>query len=111
PYVQCESACERFRRSRLVIDNEITADCGDAWRRCDTEPAACVIDLMDRLVAEVAVPGVPDPMPVVMKAIARERLHRRRTGPQVVIDAGGNGLGRRTANRVAALEAQRPREI
>src|SRR5206468_2471263 len=63
------------------------------------------------LVAEVPVSGIPDPVPVVMKAIARERFQRCRTGPEVIVDARGNGFGTRPANRVAPLEAQPPRQI
>src|SRR6202043_877559 len=50
------------------------------------------VDFVNSLVADFTVAGVPDPMPVIVKAIARERLQRRGAGPKIVIDAGGNGV-------------------
>src|SRR5712691_833660 len=109
--IEFEDAVERVRRFLVVIEHEVAADRGDAVRERDTEPPASGIHLVDRLVAEVPVSRVPDPVPVVMKAIACERLQRCGTGPDVVVDARGNGFGRRPANRVAPLEAEPPRQI
>src|SRR5206468_1417535 len=44
------------------------------------------------LVAEVTVAVIPNPMPVVMEALAANRVHRRRAAPQVVIHARRSGL-------------------
>src|SRR6266403_2406068 len=62
---------------------------------------------MDGLIADLTVAGVPDPMPIVMKAIARKRLERRGAGPEVVINAGGNGFFRGTPDGRAPLVANR----
>src|SRR5262249_40722458 len=69
------------------------------------------VDLVNPLVAEIAVAGVPAPVPVVMKAIAGEGPGRRRPGPEVVIDAARHGFDRRTSDGVSPLEAQAARDI
>ena len=69
------------------------------------------IDFMDGLVADFAVAGVPDPMPVVVEAIAREGFHGSGTGPEFVIDAGGNGFLRSVADRRAPLVAERASHV
>src|SRR5580704_9429890 len=61
---------------------------------------------MDGLVANFAVAGVPDPMPIVMEAIARERFERGGAGPEFVIDACWNGFLRSVADRWAPLVAE-----
>src|ERR1700731_2604749 len=66
---------------------------------------------MDALVAEVTVACIPDPMPVVMKTVARERFQRRWPGPKVIVDSGRNWLGHCVADRVAPFEAQPACEI
>jgi len=58
------------------------------------------------LVADVAVAGVPEPVPVVREAVHRERPHRRRSEKRIPIDAGRNRCHRRPANRFPALVAQ-----
>jgi len=75
------------------------------------KPHRAIIDFVDGLVADFTVPGVPNPMPVVMKAITRKRLQRCRPGPQVIIHAGGNGLRRGVPDRGAPLVANRPRHV
>ena len=49
------------------------------------------MNLMGALIADVAVAVVPLPVPVVVEAIPRERLRRRRAGPEIVRDPGGTG--------------------
>src|SRR5882672_104711 len=63
--IEFEDAVERIRRFLVVIEHEVAAGRGDAVRARDTEPPPCVIHLMDPLVAEVPVSGIPDPVPVV----------------------------------------------
>jgi hypothetical protein len=41
---------------------------------------------MDALIADVAIAGVPEPMPVVMHQVAVERLFRRGAKPEIEID-------------------------
>ncbi len=66
---------------------------------------------MDGLVADFTVPGVPDPMPVVVKAITRKRLQRCGTGPQVIINPGRNGFLRGVADRWTPLVAKRASHV
>src|SRR5712692_3397734 len=95
----------------VAIEQAVAADRGDTIREPDAEPPPRDIDLMEPLVAKVPVPCLPDPVPVVMKAVAGERLQRRRPGPEVIVDSTGHGFGRRSSNRVPSLEAQPPRQI
>src|SRR5262249_33897076 len=71
--VEFEDAVERVWCFLIVIEHEVAADRGHPVRERDTKAPARHIDLVDCLVAEVAIAGVPEPMPVVMKAIAGER--------------------------------------
>src|SRR5262249_29907894 len=66
---------------------------------------------MNALIADVAVAGVPNPVPVVVEAIARERLHRCGARPQVVIDTGWDRFFRSAPDRVAPLVAQPASQI
>ena len=61
---------------------------------------------MNPLVADVSVARGPDPMPVVVQALAHQRFLGRRAAPQVIIDPWRNGLRPRyLADAVAALVA------
>src|SRR6267143_7051365 len=53
--IEFEDAVECVRRFLVVIEHEVAADRGDAVRERDTESPACVVHLMDPLVAEVPV--------------------------------------------------------
>src|SRR2546427_1412481 len=66
---------------------------------------------MDALVADVAVAGLPDPVPVVMKAVLGERLQGRRPGPKVIVDAGRHCLDGLVADGVSPLIAKPARQI
>src|SRR5207253_9965503 len=72
----------------------------------DSESPAGHVHFVDALVAYVAVAGIPDPVPVVVKAVSGERLHGRGTRPQVVVDARRDRLLRRVSDRVAPFVAQ-----
>ena len=65
----------------IVVEHEVPAHCGNLDREANTESPARDVDLMNGLVADFAIAGVPDPMPVVMKAVAREWLQWRGTSP------------------------------
>src|ERR1019366_5067085 len=66
---------------------------------------------MDALIAEVAVAGVPNPMPVIVETVFRKGLQRCRTSPEIIIDAGRYGFLRHCSNRIAPLVAEAAREI
>jgi len=100
-----------FGGSWVVVEHEMAADRGDSRREPDAEAPPREIDLVHALVAEVSIAGIPDPVPVVVKAVVRERLEWRRPGPQVVIDPARNRFHRRSPDRVASLEAQPARQV
>src|SRR5262249_38870038 len=56
------------------------------------QPPAGLVHLVDALVAQVAVAGVPDPVPVVVQPLAHQRLLGGGTAPQVIVHGGGRLL-------------------
>src|SRR3954471_2242015 len=109
--IEFEGAGERIRRLLIVIEHEVAADGRHTIRKPDAESPARDIDLVDPLIAEVSVSGVPDPVPVVVKAIAGERPGRRRARPEVVVDSMRHRFRRRSSDRFTTLEAQASRQI
>src|SRR5262249_35577626 len=83
----------------------------DHCRKANSQAPACDVDFMDRLIAGFAVSRIPNPMPVVVKAIVSEWLQRRRASPQVIVNAGGHCLLRGMTNSAAPLVTQRARHI
>ena len=75
------------RRVAVVDVGEAAADADRPrrQRRLAQRPASDV-HLVDALVAEVAVAGVEDPMPVVVQALPHQGLPWRRAAPEVVVD-------------------------
>ncbi len=67
-------AIECVRGLLVVIKHEVAAHGRDAIGELETQSPTRYIHLMDTLVAQVTVPCVPDPMPVLMKPVAGERL-------------------------------------
>ena len=61
---------------------------------------------MDALVADIAVAGVPEPVPVVLESQFVERTLRRRPQEQVPVHARRHGAVLLVSDRTAALEAQ-----
>src|SRR5262249_9194985 len=72
--VEFERAVEHVGRLLVVVEHEVAADGGDPGREGDAEAPARSVHLVDALVAKVAVAGVPEPVPVVVKAVPCERL-------------------------------------
>src|SRR5580692_1103185 len=77
----------------------------------DSQAPTSDIDFVDGLIARFTVAGIPDPMPVVVKTIAREGFHGSGAGPEVVMDAGGNRFLGGVADRRAPLIAERASHI
>src|SRR5690606_29023413 len=50
------------------------------------------IHLVDALVAEVAIAGIPHPVPIVVELLAGERLLRGGSAPEIVIESFGDRL-------------------
>src|SRR5437588_1115756 len=66
---------------------------------------------MDSLIADFPVSRVPNPMPVVVKAIPRKRLQRRRARPQIVVHPSWNGFLGSVADRRPPLVTNRARQV
>src|SRR6516165_9414478 len=109
--VEFKGAIERVWCLLVIVKHEVTADGRDPIGELDTESPAGDIHLVNALVAEIAVTRIPDPVPVVMKAIAGERLQGRGSGPEVIVNPGWNRFLRRVSNRVPPFEAESPTEI
>src|SRR5437773_7319023 len=78
----------RIRRGAVVDIAEAATETEDARRKLvlAQEPAGNV-HLVNALISQIAVSGVPNPMPIVMEAFAHERFHRGRAAPEIVVDA------------------------
>src|SRR5262249_54182468 len=64
------------------------------------------IHLVYALIAQVAVAVVPEPMPVIVKAVAREGMLGRRTLPKVVVHAIRHRFDGLAADCTGAFETQ-----
>ena len=81
-------------RGAVVVVAEPAADAEDtAGESGFAEEPAGEVHLVDALVADVAVAGGPDPVPIVVEVFAAERVFWGRTTPDIVIDGGRDGLG------------------
>ena len=101
----------RVRRLLIVVEQIVPAHRADLGRVLHAECRARRMDLMGALVADVAVAVVPLPVPVVVEAILRERLDRRRAGPEIVRDARRHRFFFRATDRVAPLEDEPARHV
>ncbi len=92
-------------RLLVIVEHEMPADGADFGGILHAQAPARHIDLVNALVAQVAVAVVPEPVPVVVKTILREGVLRRRAQPQVVVHARRHRLFRLAADGVAPLVA------
>src|SRR5579862_8210263 len=69
------------------------------------------VHLVDSLIAQVPIAGIPIPVPVIMKTIARERCQGSGTCPKVIINACWNRFLRSVSYRVAPLKAHAAGQI
>src|SRR5881628_1951961 len=80
--------------------------------RTGRELVSCADEILQhRLIADFAIARIPNPMPVVVKTILSEWLQRRRSSPQVVVNAGGRCLLGGMTNSAPPLVTQRARQI
>ena len=105
--VEIEDGVQQVGSLLVVVEHEVSAHGGDRDGESDPQTPACDIDFVNGLVADFTVAGVPDPMPIVVKAIAREGFHGSGAGPEFVIDASRNGFLRSVADRRAPLVTER----
>src|ERR1035438_4759126 len=109
--VEFKDTVQRVRCLLIVIEHEMSAHGSDAARKLDAQSPAGNIDLVDALITQIPVARIPIPVPLVMKAIARERLQGSRSRPKIVVDAGGDGFFGRVSDRVAPFEAQSASQV
>src|ERR1039458_9185002 len=75
------------------------------------KPPPGQIDLMNSLITQVTIAGIPNPMPVIMKAVTSKRFQGSGPRPQIIMDTGGNRLGLGNADGVAPLKAEAARQV
>src|SRR5437016_5521087 len=72
--VELKGAIERVRSLLIIIKRKVATDGRDPMGELNTQPPARHVHLMNTLVAQVSVAGIPNPVPVVMKPITGEGL-------------------------------------
>src|SRR5262249_1442405 len=72
--IKLEGTGKRVRCLLVVVEHEVTTNGRDPSGKLNIQSPSRHVHLMDTLVAQVTVAGIPDPMPVVMKPVAGERL-------------------------------------
>src|SRR5579862_546832 len=65
-------------RFLVVVEHDVATHRRDSGGEPDSQAPACDVHFMDTLVADVAVAGVPEPVPVVMETVHGETAVRRR---------------------------------
>src|SRR5258708_9911876 len=105
---ETEGGIQSIGRLLVVLEHKVSTHGGHRHRETYAQTPARDIDFVDSLVADFTVAGVPNPMPIVVKAISGKRLHRRGAGPQVVVNAGGKGPHVCAAGQWPPLLANRP---
>src|SRR5207253_4213155 len=89
---------------------EPAAQADDAPRQCSARNApAGFVDLVDALIADVAVAEIPEPVPAVVNQVVVVGLFLGRPQPDVEVQFGRRSLGRRITYRrprVAAIAAE-----
>ena len=109
--LKTECRVKRIGCLLVIIKHKMPTHGGDRNGESDAQAPASNVDFVDGLVADFAVTGVPDPMPVVVKTIAGERLHRSWAGPEVVVNAGRNRLFRGASYGRAPLVTKRAGQV
>jgi hypothetical protein len=104
--IKFKGAIEGVRCLLVVIKHEVAAYGRNPLGELNTESPAGDIHLVNALVAEIAVARIPDPVPVVVKAVVSERLQGRRSGPEVIVNPGWNRFLRCVSDRVTPFEAE-----
>ena len=95
----------------VIVEQEVPADRRYLDGQGHAQAPPCQVDFMDSLVSQIAVAGIPDPVPVVMEAILGERLHRSGTGPKVVVNARGHRFRVRMADRCSPFVTESARHV
>src|ERR1035437_4092088 len=103
-----EGAIQHVRSLLVVVEHYVSADCrdlvGEAEARTQSPPSD--VELMNSLIAQVAIPVIPEPVPVIVEMILGKGLQWRRTGPRIVMNSRRNRRNGSMTDRVSPLEAQ-----
>src|SRR5262249_27298758 len=110
-FVEFEGAVQGVGRFLIVIEHEVPTDSAHLHGILYAQTPAGNIDLVDTLIAEIAVAGIPEPVPVVMETILAELALGSGAGPEVVVDSFRHCRNRRAADGIAPLVAKTAREI
>src|SRR5215469_3046989 len=70
--IELETAIQNVRCLLVVVEHYVSAHCGHFGRELDAQAPTRGVHLVDALVPDVAVTGVPEPVPIVVEAIAGE---------------------------------------
>src|ERR1039458_6314187 len=104
--VEFESGGQGVGRLLIVIENEMAAEAADRGGIFHSQAPAGHIELVNSLVAQVAVAVIPKPVPVVVQPVSRVLVLGRRSQPEIVVDARRHGFHRLAADGVAPFEAE-----
>ncbi|SPE29499.1 hypothetical protein SBA2_450115 [Acidobacteriia bacterium SbA2] len=110
-HIELPGHVERVGRLLVVIEHEVPADGRNLVRKLHSQAPTRHVEFVDALVADVSVPRVPDPMPVVMEPVLAERLHGRRACPEVVVDPRRHWFRFGVADGVPPLVAKAARKV
>src|SRR5262245_34986431 len=93
------------RRLLVAIENIVAAHALDTlWMFVLLKGPTRDVGIVRAVIAGLAIPGVPEPVPVVMKSSLVERAPGRWPHPEVVVDSGRNGAVGLAAQRLARPE-------
>jgi hypothetical protein len=68
-HIELKRGADRVGRLLIVVEHELAADSAHLHRMRHAQAPAGDIHLVDPLVAQVAVAGIPEPVPVVMEPV------------------------------------------
>src|ERR1700722_14760002 len=105
-HVELECAVQVVWSLLIVVEHKMAADRANFVGKAHAHPPSSKVYLVNTLVSKVAIAVGPEPMPVVVELIFRKWVLRRRSGPQIVINAWRNRLHGRRPNRVPPLIAE-----
>ena len=81
------------------------AQTDDALRQRRAQRPAGDVHFVHALIADVSVPEIPEPMPIVMDQVPMEGLFRRRPEPNIEVQVGGRFLNRFESDAPTRLAA------
>src|SRR5580658_7728471 len=85
--VELERAVQVVWSLLIVVEHKMAADRAYFVGKTQAHPPSCHVYLVNTLVSKIAIAVVPEPVPVVVEAIFCKSMHRRRSGPQIVVNA------------------------